>query len=178
VIMKPFYTFFNRRYSVYWDLFTGERWNKKQEEYNAERERFKKMKENEIDYVQPGEMQPERNHNFRGEKTGPGMFKERAYREARGGWFSFTLKVNPDIPNALAVEYWGGFPGAKTFDILINNRKIVTENISNKKDGHFLTIEYDIPREITKEKSEVIVKFLAHKDNTAGPVFSVRTIKK
>ena len=178
IVMRPFYTFYKRRYSVYWDLFTEKSWKAKQEEYNAERERFRKMKEAEIDFVQPGEMQPERNHNFIGEKTGPGTFKERAFREARGGWFSFNLKVKPDMPNSLVVEYWGGFPGAKTFDILINNRKIATENISNKKDGQFLTLEYDIPGDITAGRSMVTVKFEAHPGNTAGPVFGIRTIKR
>jgi len=178
IVMRPFYTLYNRRYSIYWDLFNEVGWEAKQQEYNAERERFKKMKEAEIDFVQPGEMQPERNHNFTGENTGPGTFKERAYREARGGWFSFSLRVKPNTPNILAVEYWGGFPGAKTFDIIVNNSIIATENISNKKDGRFITLEYRIPREITSGKSQVTVRFEAHKGNTAGPVFGIRTMKE
>ncbi len=178
VEMKPFYSIYDRRYSVYWDLFNEKGWNAKQAEYNAEREHIKKIKDAEIDFVQPGEMQPERNHNFKGEKTGPGAFKERTYREARGGWFSFDLKVKPDDPIALVVEYWGGFPGAKTFDILASDKIIATENISNKKDGQFFYGNYDIPSEITKGRSKINVTFRAHQGNTAGPVFGIRTIKK
>ena len=178
VEMKPFYSIYDRRYSVYWDLFNEKGWNAKQAEYNAEREHIKNIKDAEIDFVQPGEMQPERNHNFKGEKTGPGAFKERTYREARGGWFSFDLKVKPDVPIALVVEYWGGFPGAKTFDILANDKIIATENISNKKDGQFFYGNYDIPSEITKGRSKINVTFRAHQGNTAGPVFGIRTIKK
>jgi len=178
VEMKPFYSIYDRRYSVYWDLFNEKGWNAKQAEYNAEREHIKKIKDAEIDFVQPGEMQPERNHNFKGEKTGPGAFKERTYREARGGWFSFDLKVKPDVPIALVVEYWGGFPGAKTFDILASDKIIATENISNKKDGQFFYGNYDIPSEITKGRSKINVTFRAHQGNTAGPVFGIRTIKK
>jgi DUF1680 family protein len=178
VEMKPFYSIYDRRYSVYWDLFNEKGWNAKQAEYNAERDHMIKIKDAEIDFIQPGEMQPERNHNFEGEKTGPGTFKERTYREARGGWFSFDLKVIPDVPIALVVEYWGGFPGAKTFDILGNDKIIATENISNKKDGQFFYGNYDIPSEITKGKSKINVTFRAHQGNTAGPVFGIRTIKK
>ncbi len=177
-ILKPFYSIYNRRYSVYWDLFTEEAWKAKQVGYNAEKERIKKMKEAEVDFIQPGEMQPERNHNFKGEKTGPGTFREKAYREARGGWFSFDLKVSPDSPNALVVDYWGGFPGAKSFDILVDNKLIATENISNKQDGEFIYGQYDIPTEITKGRIKVNVRFQAHKGNTAGPVFGIRTIKQ
>lgn len=36
VEMKPFYTVYNRRYSVYWDMFTEKAWNARQAEYQAE----------------------------------------------------------------------------------------------------------------------------------------------
>ena len=125
--------------------------NQKNAEYKAELDRIKKLKDAEIDFVQPGEMQPERNHNFKGEKTSSGSFKERANRDSRGGWFSFDLKIVADSPVALVVDYWGGFPGAKTFDILVNDKIIATENISNKKDGQFISVQYDIPEEFLRE---------------------------
>jgi hypothetical protein len=88
------------------------------------------------------------------------------------------MKSNPDFPIALVVEYWGGFPGAKTFDILVNNKPVATENISNKKEGQFIMVQYDIPREISAGKSKISVMFRAHENNMAGPVFGVRTTRK
>jgi DUF1680 family protein len=178
VEMKPFYATYNRRYSIYWDLFNEEGWNARQAEYTAELEKIKKIKEATIDFVQPGEMQPERDHNFKGERTSPGGFRERTNRESRGGWFSYNMKTNAIVPVALAVEYWGGFPGAKTFDILVNYKIIATENISGKKDGQFITVQYDIPEDISKGKSKVTVKFQAQPGNMAGPIFGIRTIRR
>jgi len=177
VELKPFYIIYNRRYSVYWDLFNETGWKAREADYRAELENIKRINEATIDFVQPGEMQPERNHNFKGEKTTPGQFKERPNRESRSGWFSFDMKIKPEKPSALVVEYWGGFPGAKTFDIMINDKIIATENISGKKEGQFINVQYDIPEEITRGKSKITVKFLAHPGNMAGPVFGVRTIK-
>ena len=178
IVLKPFYTTYNRRYSIYWDLFNEEGWNTRQEEYKADLERSKKLKEAEIDFVQPGEMQPERNHNFKGINTFTGIFKERANREARSGWFSYDLKVDSRKPIALVIDYWGGFPGSKTFDILINDSIIKTENIANIKDGQFISIQYDIPEEITTGKNKITVKLLSHTGHRAGPVFGIRTIKR
>jgi hypothetical protein len=79
---------------------------------------------------------------------------------------------------ALAVEYWGGFPGSRTFDILVDEQVIATENISNIKDGHFIHITYDIPEKITYGKRKVTVTFKAHEGHRAGPVFGVRTVKR
>ena len=178
VELSPFYNIRDRRYSVYWDLFNEKGWQTKKAEYQAENEKRKKLKEREIDFVQPGEMQPERDHKFKGEKTTPSRFKERAGRESRSGWFSFDLKVKPNIPVSVAAEYWGGFPGAKTFDILADGKIIATENISDKKDGEFLTVLYDIPEMITKGKNSVTITFKAHEGNMAGPVFGVRTVRR
>ncbi|HLP74429.1 MAG TPA: beta-L-arabinofuranosidase domain-containing protein [Bacteroidales bacterium] len=176
--LKPFYTTYDNRYSVYFDLFDEEGWKAREDEYSAELKRMKELKEATIDFVQPGEMQPERDHNFKGEKTTPGSFKDRANRESRGGWFSFDMKVNPTGANSIAVEYWGGFPGAKTFDVIVNKITIATENISEKKEGKFITEVYKIPEELTIGRSKITVRFQAHPNNMAGPVFGVRTVKE
>jgi uncharacterized protein len=178
VEFKPFYLTFNRRYSIYWDLFTEHEWEKRRQDYIAELARIKRLRKAEIDFVQPGEMQPEHDHNFKGEKSSAGKFKERTNRDSRGGWFSYDLKTITGAPVALVVDYWGGFPGAKTFDILVNNKIIATENISNKKEGQFISSQYDIPGEILNGKSKITVMFQAKPGNMAGPVFGIRIIRK
>ncbi|MEZ5012227.1 MAG: DUF6805 domain-containing protein [Bacteroidales bacterium] len=131
-----------------------------------------------VDFVQPGEMQPERDHNFKGEKTSAGEFNGRKNRESVDGWFSYDLIVFKGQPMGLVVEYWGGFPGSKKFDILVNDLLIKTENISNIKDGEYIDIKYEIPDEITFDKTYITVKFRPLPGNMAGPVFGVRTIKR
>ena len=178
VIVKPFYTTHERRYTVYWDMFTEDRWNAYKSEYQLQLEERKRIEEMTYDFVQPGEMQPERNHNFQGERTNPGEFKNRRHRESRSGWFSYDLKVMMGQPMALVVEYWGGFPGSKTFDVVVEGNIIATENISNKKDGQYIFETYSIPENLTVEKSLVTVKFQAHSGHIAGPVFGIRTVKR
>lgn len=178
VKLVPFYEIHDRRYTIYWDLFDEKSWEARSASYRLEKEQQIRLREATIDFFKPGEMQPERDHNFKSEKSSIGMYKERSYRDTRDGWFSFVLKVNPGKPAALAAEYWGGFPGAKTFDILVNDTVIATENISNKKEGQFITIVYDIPQQITAKRNSVTVKFVAKKGNMAGPLFGARTIKK
>lgn len=178
VFLKPFYSIYDKHYSVYWDIFTEDDWNAREKEYQEHLAHKKKIEDMTIDFVQPGEMQPERDHNFKGERTEPGFFKERTHRESRGGWFSFDMKSLPDRPVALVVDYWGGFPGGKTFDILVNDKIIATENISEKTQGKFIDIQYDIPQELTKGKKKITVTFKAHPHNMAGPVFGIRVVKK
>lgn len=178
VTLKPFYRTHERRYSVYWDLFNEEDWSLKQQAYEARLERMKKIEEMSVDYAQLGEMQPERNHNFQAGNSSVGHFKGRKMRESRGGWFALEMGVYKGQPMGLVVEYWGGYPGEKTFDIFIDDHLLATENISNIKDGEFVFHEFDIPEKLTVDKDKVLVTFKAHPKNMAGPVFSVRTTRR
>ena len=179
VEFKPFFATHNRSYSVYFDMFTEDGWNQYQKEYRQKLEAKKQIEAATIDFFQPGEMQPERNHNFKDLKTWAGENKNRKFREVdRGGWFTCEMKVNKNEPANLVVEYWGGYTGSKTFDILVNDTKIATENISNKKPGEFVEVTYEIPDSLISGKNKITVKFLPHEGHRAGPVFGVRTIKR
>lgn len=180
VTFKPFYKTHDRRYSVYFDLFNQERWDAKQAAYEAEQERKKHLEAITFDAFQPGEMQPERNHNFKGDSLN--MIRDFNGRNARGaergGWLSFEMKVEPTEAMNLVIEYWGGYTGSKTFDILIDGKKIATENISGKQDGAFIDVPYEIPASLTQGKDKVTVKFAPHPGHRAGPFFYARTVKR
>lgn len=47
-----------------------------------------------------------------------------------------------------------------------------------EKDGQFISVQYDIPEELLRDRSKVTVKLQAPPGNAAGPVFGIRTINK
>jgi hypothetical protein len=178
-ILLPFYEMYNRRYSVYWDMFNEVGWNAFQMKYKTKLKRQEELEEKTFDFFQPGEMQPEMDHNFKGERIRVVDFKHRKARVAdRGGWLSYELKVDPEKAMALVINYWGGFTGSKTFDILVDGKQIETENISGKKDGEFINVQYEIPAELTKNKNIITVKFSPQVGHRAGPFFGARTIRR
>jgi len=177
VKMIPFYDMHNRRYSIFWDIFTMQEWKDKQEAYRLRAEKQKEMEEMTVDFVQPGEMQPERDHNFKDEGSRPVRYRGRAGRHTRGGWFSFEMKVLADAPVALVADYWGREVRNTEFEILVNDRLIATETIS-RNDGDFISITYPIPRELTVGKFTATVKFKAPAGRSeVGPVYGVRIIR-
>ncbi len=179
IFFKPFYETHERRYSVYFDLFNEESWDQKQAEYKAKQEQQKEIERMTVDFFQPGQMQPERDHNFKSEKTWANEFKHKHYRQAdRGGWFSFEMGVHAGQPMALAFEYWGGFPGSLTFDILVNDTKIATENLSNAQPGEFFYKLYELPDRLTVNGGKVTVKLVPHEGHRTAHLFSVRTVKR
>ncbi|WP_321321591.1 beta-L-arabinofuranosidase domain-containing protein [Labilibaculum sp.] len=178
-VLKPFYKVHDVRYSVYFDVFNQESWAKYQKEYQAKQAQKKKLEEMTVDFFQPGEMQPERDHNFQSEKSSVDVIKNKRSRVVdRGGVMSFEMGLMKGNRLALAVEYWGGNTGAKTFDILIDGKLLATENIADKKPGEFIDILYQLPDDICMTKDKVMVTFKPHEGHRAGPVFGVRTVKQ
>lgn len=179
ICLIPLYKMHDRRYNTYFDLFTPEKWAAEQHRYEAEQRQIKQMQARTVDLIRIGEMQPERDHNLKGEKTSAGTFRNQRWRHAiRGGWFSFEMKVLPDEPLDLMVRYWGGDSGGREFDILLDDIKITTQRLENNRPGEFFFACYQIPKELTSGKTKVTVKFQAHPGRTAGGVFDCRIIKR
>lgn len=178
VKLSPFYRLHHRRYVVYWDLFSPERWAVREADYKKELERAHRLEAMTVDFVQPGEMQPERDHNMQGERIETGEHLSRKWRHAvDGGWISFDLKVLPDQPVSLVSTYWGGETGARKFDVLVDGVKIATQSLLNDKPGQFFELRYDIPVALTRDKTKVTVRFQAEPGNIAGGFYGLRVIK-
>lgn len=179
VELKPFYKTHEHRFSIFWDLFSPEEWKKEEVAYQKELERQNQLEEATIDYFQPGEMQPERDHDFEGDNTSPYRFRDRPGRISSGGWFTFDMEVDSKGQNNLVVDYWrGGYRRTRAFDIFIDDHKLVSENITSAVDTKFIPVEYEIPEHVTSGKEKVRVKFGAHDRAMAGPIFGVRIIKR
>lgn len=174
VRLFPFYRMHDRRYSVYWDFMSQETWEKNVEAHLKEvayREAVNRMA---IDQLFFGDTIQEKAHTLRDSDSHIGGLQDRTYREAeRGGWFACQLSVKPDAPLELLAEYWGGFTGSKTFDILVDGQHVATENITGKAEGAFILVSYPIPLEYTQGKKQVEIRFSPHTGHRAGPVFAL-----
>jgi hypothetical protein len=178
VTLKPFYRTQDCHYTVYWDTYSAEEWKRYQKEYKTEQARKKELEQKTIDIFRLGEMQPERDHNFKDEKSWVGEYKSKKYREVdRGGKASFGMKLDGNTRAALVFEYWGGFAGSHTFDIWVEGMKVATENITNKAPGKFINVAYQLPDSLIAGKKQIEIALIPHEGHRAGPVFTVRTVR-
>jgi DUF1680 family protein len=178
IILKPFYSLYNKYYSVYFDFFTKAGWLARQAEYEADKKRQQIIEERTLDNFRIGEMQPERDHNLVAtEKSYIDIALGRTGREARrDNNFTFTMKVNPDIANILLLTYIGDDKDRK-FDLLVDGVKIAYVEWNGGTTGKFYDIEYVIPADIIASKTSVTVKIDANHDRTAGRIFGCRILK-
>jgi uncharacterized protein len=178
VKLHPFYELQRRTYSVYWDLFTADEWKAQAAQIAAERERLRSLEKVTLCFVQPGEMQPERDFNMQGEETYPERLLGRPGRLARG-WFSFDLPVDDKTPLALVVTYHNGERRRRpAFEISVNGAPLTSEEIKFATPSRFFDKEYALPQELLQGKAKITVRFAAKPNCDTATVFGLRVIRR
>jgi len=175
--LKPFYELYNCFHTIYWDVFTADEWIKDKRLYLNKITGFKNLEKKTVDFFQPGEMQPERDHSFVGENLTVVEYEGIKGRKAADGWFKFEMIVLPDKPMALVQKYWGNISGDEkvSFDIFVDGELICTRIIHWS--GGFFEVTNTLPESLTKGKDKVTIAFKTNKSFQAGPLCGVRMIR-
>jgi hypothetical protein len=157
---------------------TPEQWAARKEAQAREQKLKALLRSLVIDEVEIGQAQSESTHGLAGERTEAGVFSGKTWRHAvGGGWFSWTLRVDPDHPVALWCTYWGSDAGGREFDILVDGEKVAFQQLRNNAPGKFFEQLYFIPEALTKGKEWITVRFQARPGRIAGGVFGCRTVR-
>lgn len=177
---EPFYIIHDARYMVYWMALSNAQYGNYLDSI-ATLEKYKlELQSRTIDFVAPGEQQPEADHFIQKEHSGTGNTMTEFYRDARGGgFFSYQMATNSATDLNLIVRYWGSEWGGRKFDIYIDDEKLLTEdNTGRWNQSKFQDVEYAIPNAMVNGKDNIRVKFQAFHGNTAGAVYYIRLVRK
>jgi DUF1680 family protein/acetyl esterase/lipase len=176
--LSPLYKIYNERYAVYWNFFSAGEWKAARAKFDAERKAEEELEHRTLDIMRIGEMQPERDHYFRGERTNTGEVDGIRWRDAvMGGWFSFTLDTKGATDAVLQCTYWGGDGDGRVFDISIDDQRIATERLKAQAAARTYTVDYPVSADLLKGKNKVTVTFKAHPGKTAGGLFGCRLLR-
>jgi hypothetical protein len=176
VTFEPFYKVTTEPYGIYWTVTKPGR--PAYERFRAAEAAAAARRARQIDFVQPNDDASERAHNQRGERTGHGPLGDSGWRDSQpGGWFSWDLKVLGDQPLTLSVTYWGSDDGGRSFEVLVDDQVVGSEELHARSPGSTFEVTYAVPEALTKGKDHVTVKFRARGNNMAGGVFGVATLK-
>ncbi|MBD0366873.1 MAG: glycoside hydrolase family 127 protein [Flavisolibacter sp.] len=180
VVLEPFFTIHDARYMMYWMALSNKQYRSYLDSIAVLENQKLELQKRTIDFVAPGEQQPEADHAMLRQASNTGNYLDEFWRDARNeGFFSYKLSTNNETGLRLIVRYWGAETGNRKFDIYIDDEKLTTEDISGKwNQRKFQEVEYAIPDNMVKGKESVRVKFQALPGNTAGAVYYVRLARK
>jgi uncharacterized protein len=179
VTFVPFYELPERRYAVYWDVYTTEEWKRRSQIYAAEEDQRKKLDAATVAFVQPGQMQAERDFNEQGEDSSPVQLEGR-YGRRGTKWFSFDLPVEGTSPLRLIVTYSADARRPGSFEVLVDGTRVAEQSVprrSPEQKVEFLDLGIDVAADLVQGKKKVTVRFKA-KDGTQIPgIFGVRLVR-
>ncbi|MGE0019753.1 MAG: beta-L-arabinofuranosidase domain-containing protein [Draconibacterium sp.] len=177
--LEPFYGIHDSRYMIYWMWLTESQYKNYIDSLAiVEKERMELQKRT-IDFVAPGEQQPEADHQMEKQKSSTGNYQDNFWRDARNeGYFTYNMATNSETGLSLMVRYWGAEWGGRKFDIFIDNERLITEdNTGRWNQSQFQEVKYEIPDSMVKDKKQIRVKFQALPGNTAGAVYYIRLVR-
>lgn len=178
--LQPFFEIHDSRYMMYW-LALGENEYKAYMQKLADEENARQALEaRTVDKVNPGEQQPETDHNMEADVTERGNTEGVFFRDAKDGhFFSYLMQTKGETNLSLQLKFWGQDEWRTSeFDIYVNDKLLCSVNNSHRwRTTQFKTVDYAIPSEFVKGKKEVRVKFVAHKGKQVGQIYGVRLVK-
>jgi hypothetical protein len=123
---------------------------------------------NVVDSVTAGDEQSERDHKMQGEETETLRFNDRDYRVAgTNGWFAWDLKVVPDTPQTLSIEFGGERRRpADAVDILVDGTKLATVKLAGGPREEC----YPLSLDLVKGKTFIVVRLQAEAGSRVGGV--------
>ncbi|RRN76160.1 hypothetical protein EIM50_26100, partial [Pseudoxanthomonas sp. SGD-10] len=178
--LEPFYRIHDSRYMIYWLAADEDRYQKLLAEKRKEEQEKMELDRRTIDAVKTGEQQPEVDHIMKSRNSHRGIHQQVSWREARdGGYFQYEFGTQGKTDLSLMIRYWGNEIGNKAFDILIDDRVLVEENVVGKwNDGKFVNQEYQIPADWLQSKNNITVKFAPKPGSSTARIFHVRLLEK
>jgi hypothetical protein len=180
IVLEPFFRIHDTRYIMYWLTLSKENYKVYLDSLAAVEKEKVELQQRTVDFVTPGEQQPEADHAMESNKSRTGNYLNQFWRDAADdGYFSYTLSTDQQSELSLIVRYWGAEWGSRKFDIYIDDKKLISEDNTGRWNlSRFIDITYDIPQAMVQGKKQVRVKFRSIPQNTAGAVYYVRLVKK
>ncbi|HJD75813.1 MAG TPA: glycoside hydrolase family 127 protein [Bacteroides reticulotermitis] len=177
--LEPFFRLHDCRYMMYWLSMNNDEYVAYQKSVREAEQHKLLLDKRTVDAVATAEQQPEVDHQLKYEKSQTGHFQGEPWRDARnGGYFQYNLMTNGEKELSLMVRYWGNETANRSFDILIDGKLLVAENLVDKwNKSELVNMEYPIPTDMLEGKQSVTVTFRSKPDNIAGGVFYVRMLR-
>lgn len=178
IVLEPFYRIHDSRYMIYWLAADSGRYQQLLEEKKKDEQEKLELDRRTVDAVKTGEQQPEVDHVMKDLNSHRGIHQQVAWREAReDGYFQYELNTREKTNLSLMMRYWGNEKGNKAFDILIDDKVLIEENVVDKwGEGKFVNKEYRIPVTWLRSKNFITVKFRPKKGNSTARIFYVRLL--
>ena len=176
VTLIPLYKTFEPRYTVYWTIYNPTEYDAKKAEIAALAAKRKSVADRTIDLVDVSSDASEQAHGYQGQGTEDGFVETRRWRDARNGFLSYELKIDPATDITLVATYRGGEGQRRVFDVLVDGVKVASESLAYHP-AELMDREYKLRSELTKGKQKITVRLVPQPNARTGGLIELRTVR-
>lgn len=179
LVLEPFYRIHDSRYMAYWMTLTPLQYVNYMDSLTGIETDRMNLEKRTVDFVGPGEQQPEVDHALLQENSRSGSTSDEFWRDAYdGGYFSYNMSTQGLSDLLLNVRYESATMEGKKFEIYIDeNRLKVVDSAHGASKPGFYHEEYRIRADMLKGKQQVRIRFLALPGKATAPVYRIRLVK-
>lgn len=185
----PFFRLHDSRYQLYWQQLSKADYPGFIEKARQQQLAAAMLAALTLDQINPGEQQPEVEHQYQGEQSQAGMHLGRHWRDSTA-WFGYQLSdaalKDSELPAlVLRVDYFAGDVG-RSFSIWLNGMKLadvslpVPQQRRQAGSAGFYSVDYPIPAEVLalSGNSKHQLKFVADSGSVAGGIYGIRLMRQ
>ena len=176
VTLIPLYKTFEPRYTVYWTIYNPTEYDAKKAEIAALAAKRKSVADRTIDLVDVSNDASEQAHGYQGQGTEDGFVETRRWRDARNGFLSYELKIDPATDITLVATYRGGEGQRRVFDVLVDGVKVASESLAYHP-AELMDREYALRSELTKGKQKITVRLVPQPNARTAGLIELRTVR-
>jgi len=178
VELRPFYSLYDRRHSVYLRVETEASRAAREARERAAVAAQRAIDARTVDSVVAGVLTDEEAHGLEQERASAWSREGRSCRSTRyGGSWSYTLRLPADGPAAVRVAYWGGETWRHLFEVVAEGETLATQALFDDRPGELYEVEYPLPDRLTRGRERVRVGFRTGPAQSTGSVFGVRVVR-
>jgi uncharacterized protein len=178
ITLSPFFALHNRRYSLYWDLFTPQQWAERQNQYTEQESKQQALANATVAYFQPGEMQPERDFSFQSDAASQPLRIDGQPGRVGGAWFSFETPIDPNEPVAVVLTMRLNRDAKPALKLSVNDAAIEGEPTAVRNVESDLTeVTFRLPRDLTREKKRATLRCDAPPGQQLLPILGIRVVR-
>lgn len=185
----PFFRLHDSRYQLYWQQMSKAEYPGFIEKARQQQQAAAKLAALTLDQINPGEQQPEVEHQYQGEQSRAGMHLGRHWRDSTA-WFGYQLtdvelQANALPARVLRIDYFAGDIG-RAFSIWLNGKKLadvslpVAQQLRHPGNEDFYSVDYLIPSEMfaLANQGKHQLKFVANSGSIAGGIYGIRLMRQ
>jgi len=179
--LEPLFRVHDARYIVYWRTATASAYPAVVRQIEADERQQQALENRTLDQVNPGEQQPEVDHQYRGADSRSGVRIGRHWRDT-GQWISYRLKAqegtNPVTTAELLLTFYGGDQN-EGFDLLADGRRLTTISLPGDAKDTFIERNIALPQDLARAavRRGITIKLVAAAGRRTSALFGLRLLR-